>query len=72
MLRIVVTLILTLGALFLAMTTRGLALLGPRRPILVFALGILGILQAYRLFTAWQKYKRRDRLSGVPKRPLGI
>jgi hypothetical protein len=72
MLRTVLTLALTIAALFLAMTTHGLTLLGSNRPALMLALGVLGVLQAYRLFSAWRTYKQGDRLKRIPKRPLGI
>jgi hypothetical protein len=72
MLRTVLTLGLTIAAFFLAMTARGLAMLGSNRPALVLALGVLGVLQAYRLFNAWRNYKQGDRLKRIPKRPLGI
>jgi hypothetical protein len=72
MLRAVLTLALTIAALFMAMTARGLALLGSNRPALVIALAVLGILQAYRLFSGWQKRRRADRLHNIPRRPLGI
>ncbi len=72
MLRTFITFTLTLGALVLATTSRGLGLLGSNRPALVLALGVLGMVQAYRLFSAWQKRKRDDRFKDVPRRPLGI
>ena len=72
MLRTVLTLALTVAALFLATTARGLALLGSNRPALVLALAVLALLQAYRLFSAWHRHKQDDRLNKVPKRPLGI
>ncbi|MGO9682658.1 MAG: hypothetical protein ACLPTZ_08735 [Beijerinckiaceae bacterium] len=72
MLRTVLTLALTIAALFIAMTARGLALLGSNRPALMLALAALGVLQAYRLFSAWQKRKQNDRLNKIPRRPLGI
>jgi len=72
MLRTILTLLLILGALFLALTPRGLALLGPNRPVLVAALVVLGASQAYRLVSARQAQKRGDALKKIPKRPLGI
>jgi len=72
MLRTVLTLALTIGALGLAITPRGLALLGSSRPALVVVLAVLGVLQAYRLVSAWQAQKRGDPLKRIPKRPLGI
>ncbi len=72
MLRTALTLALTIAALCVAMTARGLALLGSNRPALVVALAVLGVLQAYRLFSAWQRHKHSDRLNKVPRRPLGI
>jgi hypothetical protein len=72
MLRTVLTLGLVVGALCLAVTPRGLALLGSNRPMLVAALVVLGVVQAYRLASLWQAQKRGDRLKNIPKRPLGI
>jgi hypothetical protein len=72
MLRTVLTLALIIGALWLAITPRGLALLGSNRPVLVAALVVLGVLQAGRLVNAWQAQKRGDLLKKIPKRPLGI
>jgi hypothetical protein len=72
MLRTVLTLALIVGALWLAITRRGLALLGSNRPVLVAALVVLGVLQAGRLVNAWQAQKRGDLLKKIPKRPLGI
>jgi hypothetical protein len=72
MLRTILTLLLILGALFLALTPRGLALLGPNRPVLAAALVVLGASQAYRLVSARQAQKRGDALKKIPKRPLGI
>jgi hypothetical protein len=72
MLRTILTLVLILAALFLAITPRGLALLGSNRPVLVAALVVLGVSQAYRLISARQAQKRGDVLKKIPKRPLGI
>jgi hypothetical protein len=72
MLRPVLTLVLIVAALGLAMTPRGLALLGPNRQVLVATLVVLGVLQAYRLVSTRQAKKRDDLLKKVPKRPLGI
>ena len=72
MLRTILTLVLMLAALFLAITPRGLALLGSNRPVLVAALVVLGVSQAYRLISARQAQKRGDVLKKIPKRPLGI
>ncbi len=72
MLRTILTLVLILAALFLAITPRGLALLGSNRPVLVAALVVLGVSQAYRLISARQAQKRGDLLKKIPKRPLGI
>jgi hypothetical protein len=72
MLRTILTLVLLLAALFLAITPRGLALLGSNRPVLVAALVLLGVSQAYRLISARQAQKRGDMLKKIPKRPLGI
>jgi hypothetical protein len=72
MLRTILTLVLIAAALFLALTPRGLALLGSNRPMIVAALVVLGVSQAYRLFSARQAQKRGDVLKKIPKRPLGI
>ena len=72
MLRTILTLVLILAALFLAITPRGLAFLGSNRPVLVAALVVLGVSQAYRLISARQAQKRGDVLKKIPKRPLGI
>jgi len=72
MLRTVLTFTLAIGALALAVTPRGLALLGSNRAAFVIALAVLAILQGYRLISAWQARKRDDRLKNIPKRPLGI
>jgi len=72
MLRTVLTLILVITAVGLGLTTRGEALLGSARPMVVAALVIMGALQIYRAANAWQAQKRGDRLKNIPKRPLGI
>jgi len=72
MLRTVLTFALAVAALGLAVTPRGVALLGSNRLAFVIALAVLVILQGYRLFTAWQAQRRGDRLKQIPKRPLGI
>jgi type II secretory pathway component PulL len=72
MFRTVLTLVLLAGALYLAITRRGLAIFGSNRRVLVAALAVLGVLQVYRLVSAWQAQKRGDRLKRIPKRPLGI
>jgi len=72
MLRTALTLILVIAALYLAFTPRGLALLGPSRPMVVIALGVMGVLQAYRYARLRQDQKRGDLLKSIPKRPLGI
>jgi hypothetical protein len=72
MFRTVLTLVLIAGALYLAITPRGLALFGNNRRVLVAALAVLGVLQAYRLVSTLQAQKRGDRLKKIPKRPLGI
>jgi len=72
MLRPVFTLLLIVAALGIAFTPRGLAALGSGRQVLVAALVILGILQAYRLISARQAKKRDDLLKKISKRPLGI
>ena len=73
MFRTVLTLVLIAGALYLAITSRGLALFGStNRRVLVAALAVLGVLQAYRLVSALQAQRRSDRLKRIPKRPLGI
>ena len=72
MLRPLVTLALTIGALGLAVTERGSALLGSNRTAIVAALVVLGISQAYRMISAWQAQKRSGRMTKIPKRPLGI
>ena len=59
MLRTILTLVLVVAALFLALTPRGLALLGANRPVLVAALVVLGVSQAYRLVSARQAPKTR-------------
>jgi hypothetical protein len=56
----------------MAFTSRGLAALGSSRQVLVAALVVLGVLQAYRVVSARQAKKRDDLLKKVPKRPLGI
>ena len=66
------TLILIVAALGMAFTRHGLAALGSARQVLVAALAILGILQAYRLISIRQAKKRDDLLKKIPKRPLGI
>jgi membrane protein implicated in regulation of membrane protease activity len=70
--RTFLTLALIIGALILAVTPRGLALLGSNRSLLVAALVVLAVSQVYRLVSAWQARKRGDRLNRIPKRPLGI
>ena len=72
MLRAVFTLVLIVAAISIAFTPRGLAVLGSGRQVLVGALVILGILQAYRLIGAKQAKQRDDLMKKVPKRPLGI
>jgi len=72
MVRALVTLILIAGALGLAVTPRGLALLGSNRSLMVGALAVLGALQLYRLVSMWQARRKGDRLKDIPKRPLGI
>jgi hypothetical protein len=72
MLRASVTLILIAGALGLAVTPRGLALLGSNRAVMVGALAVLGAMQTYRLVSTWQTRRKGDRLKDIPKRPLGI
>lgn len=72
MLRASVTLILIAGALGLAVTPRGLALLGSNRAVMVGALAVLGAVQLYRLVSTWQARRKGDRLKDIPKRPLGI
>ena len=72
MLRTVLTLVLIVAALGLAITPRGLALLGSNRPWLVAALIVLGVLQVFRLSSVRQAQKRGDVLKKIPKRPLGI
>jgi len=71
-LRTVLTLVLIVAALGLAITPRGLALLGSNRPWLVAALIVLGVLQVFRLSSVRQAQKRGDVLKKIPKRPLGI
>jgi len=70
--RAFVTLILIAGALGLAVTPRGLALLGSNRALMVGALAVLGALQLYRVVGMWQARRKGDRLKDIPKRPLGI
>jgi len=70
--RTVFTLVLTVAALGLAITPRGLALLGSNAKVLVAALTLLGILQAVRLASVRQAKRREDLLKKIPKRPLGI
>jgi hypothetical protein len=72
MLRIVLTLVLVIVAVCLTSTERGLALLGPARPMLLTALLVMGVLQGYRLSRLWQVRKRGELLKSIPKRPLGI
>ena len=72
MFRIVLTIILVTVAVYLTSTARGVALLGPVRPMLMIALLVMGILQAYRLSRLWQARRRDDLLKNIPKRPLGI
>jgi hypothetical protein len=72
MLRALVTLILIAGALGLAVTPRGLALLGANRSLMVAALAVLGALQLYRLVSMWQGRRKGGHLKDIPKRPLGI
>jgi hypothetical protein len=72
MFRIVLTLVLIVAALYLAITPRGLAVFGNNRRVMVAALAVLGVLQAYRLVNTLQAQKRGDRLKKIPKRPLGI
>jgi hypothetical protein len=71
-LRTVLTLVLIVAALGLAITPRGLALLGSNRPWLVAALVVMGVLQVFRLSSVRQAQKRGDVLKKIPKRPLGI
>jgi hypothetical protein len=72
MLRTVLTFALIIAALYLTLTPRGSALLGSNRPVVVAALAVLGVSQAYRLVSAWQAQQRGDVLKKIPKRPLGI
>ena len=72
MLRLVLTLVLVILAACLTTTARGLALLGPARPMLLTALLVMGVLQGYRLSRLWQARKRGELLKSIPKRPLGI
>jgi hypothetical protein len=72
MFRIVLTLVLLVAALGLAISQHGLALFGSNRGVLVAALVVLGVLQAYRLVSTMQAKKRGDLLKKIPKRPLGI
>jgi len=72
MFRIVLTLVLVVGALAVALSPRGLALFGSNRQVLAATLVVLGVLQAYRLVSTMQAKKRGDLLKKVPKRPLGI
>jgi hypothetical protein len=72
MLRAAITLALAIGALCLAITARGAALLGSNRVAFVIALAVLTILQGYRLYSGWRTQKRGDELKRIPKRPLGI
>jgi hypothetical protein len=71
-LRTVLTLVLIVAALGLAITPRGLALLGSNRPWLVAALVVMGVLQVFRLSSVRQAQKRGDVLKKIPKSPLGI
>jgi hypothetical protein len=66
------TLLLAIAALAMAMTPRGLVLLGSNRGLIVAALAVLGILQGYRVLTAWRRKKLGHTRAAVPKRPLGI
>ena len=72
MLRPVLTLFLIVAALSLAFTSRGLALFGSGRQVVVAVLILLGVLQAYRLISARQAKQRDELTKKVPKRPLGI
>jgi hypothetical protein len=72
MLRAVFTLVLIVAALSISFTARGSAALGSGRPMFMAALIVLGLLQGYRLASAWQAKQRGELLKKVPKRPLGI
>ncbi len=70
--RTIFTLVLTIAALGLAISPKGLAMIGPNRPALVGALVVLAVLQPHRLITRWRRLKQGDPLRKIPKRPLGI
>ena len=72
MLRIVLSLVLVVAALFLVVTSRGAALLGFARPMVVVALVTMGVWQAYRLSSIHRARKHGDLLKRIPKRPLGL
>jgi hypothetical protein len=72
MTRSLLTLALIAGAIAMAFTRRGLAFLGDNRSLFVAALAVLGASQGYRFYAAWRARTQGDRLSKVPKRPLGI
>jgi hypothetical protein len=72
MLRTAITFALAIGALCLAITPRGLGVLGSNRTGFVIALAVLIVLQGYRLLSAWRAQKRGDELNRIPKKPLGI
>ncbi len=62
MLRAVFTLIL--AYISLAVTPRGLTLLGSNRVFMAVALAVLGALQLYRVVSMWQASKKRRSLEG--------
>jgi len=72
MLRAAVTLVLDIAALSLTLTSRGAAVLGSARRLLVAALVLMGLLQVHRLATLWRARHRGDVRNQVPKRPLGL
>jgi hypothetical protein len=72
MLHTVLSLGLVVAALCLAATPRGAALLGSARPLLVIALAVMGVWQAYRVSSIRRAQKHRDLLNRIPKRPLGL
>ena len=72
MVRATLTLVLVVAAFCVALTPRGLAVLGVMRPLLIAALGIMGVLQVHRLLRIRQARQKDELLNRIPKRPLGI
>jgi hypothetical protein len=72
MLRTVISRVLVLTALLLVVTPHGAVLLGSAQLMLVVALVVMGVWQAYRLSTIRRGQQHGDLLKRIPKRPLGL